>query len=178
MTWTRALAYVAVWIVLTGYYVLTRDPAPPAEVETARAEPAEAPHLRMRADEIDGLLIESGERRVRAARQGGQWFVVEPAGARVSGDLIAALVSAVFDAADVEVVSRARDRDAEFGLDRPSAVLTFQGSGGAASRLSIGAKNPAETAVYARGDGSPTIVLLGLNAEYYIGLVLQAAVPS
>jgi hypothetical protein len=178
MTWTRALAYVAVWLVLTGYYVLTHRAAPPVEIEASRPQsPEPPPHLRLRAEEVVGLVIESGGRRVRAAVRGGQWFLVEPAGGRVSSDLVSALVSAVLDAAEVEVVSMAEDRDAEFGLDRPTALLTFERADGTTSRLSVGAKNPAQTAVYARGDGAPAIVLLGLNAEYYIGLVLQAAGP-
>jgi hypothetical protein len=87
-------------------------------------------------------------------------------------------VSAVLEAAEVEVVSSGTDRDVEFGLDHPTAMLVFERAGGAPLRLSVGGKNPAQTAVYARADGSPATILVGLNAEYYIGLVLQAAGPS
>jgi hypothetical protein len=174
MSWTRALTYVAAWLILSAIYLATQRGKPPAEVEVAApAEPP--PYANLRVEEVVGLDLEAGEGRVRAARKGGRWFVVEPAGRPLSPDLIAALVGAVLEAAGVEVVSRGTDRDAEFGLDRPWGRLTFHRHDGTKTNLFLGAKNPAETGIYARGDAAPETVLLGLDVEYYVGLVVKAA---
>jgi hypothetical protein len=180
MSWTRALAYVGVWLVLTAYYAVSHrgGEAPPARV--AVSTPAEEPsgHLGIRGEDVVGLVVESGSRRVRATLVGGQWVIAEPPGGRVSSDLIAALVSAVLDALQIEVVDVGTERDVEFGLDHSTTALTFERADGTFVRLAVGGKNPARTAVYARADGSGDTILLGLNAEYYIGLVLQTSGPS
>ena len=96
MSWTRALAYVGVWLVLTAYYAVSHrgGEAPPARVavSTPAAEPSG--HLGISGEDVVGLVVESGSRRVRATLVGGQWVIAEPPGGRVSSDLIAALVSA------------------------------------------------------------------------------------
>jgi hypothetical protein len=167
-------------LVLTGYYVLSHrgDEQPEQAVVPTPRSAERTPGLGIRREEVFGLVVESGARRVRAELRDGQWSIVEPAGKRVPSDLVAALVSAVLEAAEVEVVGTGADRDVEFGLDHPATVLVFERAGGAPLRLSVGGKNPAQTAVYARADGSSATILVGLNAEYYIGLVLQAAAPS
>jgi hypothetical protein len=45
---------------------------------------------------------------------------------------------------------------------------------GSVIRVLLGARNPAQTAVYARREGKPDVVLLGLNVQYYIELVIEA----
>jgi hypothetical protein len=166
MTWTRALGYVTLWLALSAYYLATHRPSvTPIDAPPAEATPGVA-FLRMRAEDIVFLDLEVGGREIRANRRGGRWFLVEPPGRAVSSDLFSAFVSSLVDVTDVEVVSRDEKRDAEFGFDRPAARLRLQDAGGTTVTLTIGAENPAQTAVYARA---------GLNAEYYMGLILQAA---
>lgn len=178
MTWTRALGYVVLWLALSAYYFAMHRPSATSVDAPPPAATPGAPLLRMRADDVVSLDLEVGGGEIRASRQGGRWFLVEPPGRAVSSDLFAAFVSSLVDVADVEVVSRDQGRDVEFGFDHPAARLRLQDAGGRTVTLTIGAKNPAQTAVYARSDESPAVVLLGLNVEYYMGLILQAAGAS
>src|SRR5215470_17422082 len=111
------------------------------------------------------------------------YFAVSPPGppqptasvlapAPVPSDLIAALVSAVLDT-PAEPIAGDADRLSEFGLDAPSARVTFDRPDAPSVTLSLGRTNPAETGVYARLDGNPQIVLLGLNVRYYVDMVLK-----
>lgn len=180
MTWTRALGYVALWLTLTAVYFVPHGlrsrgdgvsvdaPAAPAQ-----AAPA-APYLQMQPAQIVEVEVAAGERRVRATRDGERWLVAEPPDTVVSSDLFSALVSAVLDASGVQVVSVDATRDAEFGLETPEARVRFATQDGGRVDLVLGNENPARTGVYGRASGSPDIVLVGLNARYYVRLILRA----
>jgi Domain of unknown function (DUF4340) len=165
MRWTRALAYVLVAAVLATVYVVTAPPPPPSPASLP--PPPEAP-----PPAIDSFRLETGGRTVRATRTGGRWEVVEPAGADVPADLIAALVSAVLET-DADPVTTDTSQLADFGLVRPWARLSFGRPNGAPVTLALGSANPAETGVYGRLEGKPQVILLGLNVRYYIDLVLK-----
>jgi len=169
MAWTRALAYVVAALVLGTIYFTG---APPPRRSPAGAAPNAAASPQPVQLAIDTVRLDVDGRIVRARRAGEQWEIVEPAGATVPADLIAALISAVLETPALPVVSNS-DHLAEFGLDTPSARLTFGRPGGAPVTLSLGATNPAATGVYGRLEGNPQIILLGLNVRYYIDLVLR-----
>jgi hypothetical protein len=75
--------------------------------------------------------------------------------------------------APAQPVARETDRLTDFGLDAPSARLTFGRPDAPAVTLSLGRTNPAETGVYGQLEGNPQIVLLGLNVQYYVDMVLK-----
>jgi hypothetical protein len=164
MSWPRALGYLLVAVVLATAYLTTAPPPPPS--------PAEAPPDDGRGSAVDSVHLQVGDRTVRATRIGDQWRVVEPAGNRVPSDLIAALVAAVLET-PAEPVSLTADRLADFGLDAPSAKLTFGRPNAPPVTLSLGSPNPAETGVYGSLEGHPQVVLIGSNVRYYIDLVLR-----
>ena len=164
MSWPRALAYVLVAAVLAIAYAATAPPPPPS--------PAAAPAPEGPGPSIDSVRLDAGARTVRATRTGEQWDVVEPADSRVPSDLIAALVSAVLET-PAESVSGDTERLADFGLETPSARLSFGRPGAPPVVLSLGNANPAETGVYGRLEGHPQVILVGLNVRYYIDLVLK-----
>lgn len=166
MSWPRALAYLVVGIVLGAVYFLTAPPPPPSRA-SAPASAGQGP-----GSTVDSIHLEAGERTVRATRIGEQWQIVEPAGASVPSDLIAALVSAVLET-PAEPVTTDADRLTDFGLDRPWALLTFGRPNAPPVTLSLGSANPAETGVYGTLEGHPQVILLGLNVRYYIDLVLR-----
>ena len=175
MSWPRALAYLVVAAVLVSVYFATAPPPPPspaAAVPKASGPPPAGPA-------IDSVHLEAGSRSLRARRDEAQWVVLEPAGARVPSDLISALVSAVLET-PAEPVTTDADRLADFGLDSPWARVTFGRPGAPPVTLSLGSSNPAETGVYGRLEGSDQVVLIGLNAEYYVQLVVRnaLAVPT
>ena len=167
MSWPRALAYVGVALVLALVYFAVSPPAAPLPAGAVSESAAEQPH-----PAIDSVRIDAGNRTVRAQRAGEQWEVVEPAASKVPSDLIAALVNAVMDA-PAQPVARETDRLTDFGLDAPSARLTFGRPDAPAVTLSLGRTNPAETGIYGQLEGNPQIVLLGLNVQYYVDMVLK-----
>jgi hypothetical protein len=168
MSWLHAFAYLAAAAVLGAVYLVTAPlPAPP---------PSPAGSAARGAGGIDAIRLEADGRTVRARRSGGQWEVIEPAGAAIPADLLSALVSAVLET-PAEPVSSGTDRVAEFGLESPSARVIFERPGAPPVTLSLGDANPAQTGVYGRLEGNPQVVLLGLNVRYYIDLVLRQSGP-
>jgi Domain of unknown function (DUF4340) len=164
MSWPRALVYLLIAGMLGTIYVVTAPPPPPP--------PAAAPEASAPEVAIDSMRLEAGGRTVRATRSDARWTVVEPATATVPSDLISALVAAVLETPAEPVTSDA-DRLADFGLDSPSTRLTFGRPAAPPVTLSLGSTNPAETGVYARLEGNPQVILVGLNVRYYIDLILK-----
>ena len=65
---------------------------------------------------------------------------------------------------------------AAYGLAPPDSTVIIEGEGEPGTEtIFIGGYNPTKTAVYARKDGSPEVVLLGYNVKYYEDLIFQAA---
>ena len=168
MAWSRALVYTLLAVVLGALYVATAPPPPPP------LEAAEAPTPGLA---IESVQIDADGRTIRASRSDDRWSVVQPAGAHVPSDLIAALLSAVLETPAEPVVGTA-DQLVEFGLDAPSARLLFGRSSGPPITIALGKTNPAETGIYARLEGNPQIILLGLNVRYYVDLVLKESAES
>lgn len=170
MTPARAALYCAVWFVLTAYYLsLTHAPA---------AGPPAARSLLLpgwSAEQVVELEALAGGGRLRAVRAGAAWRVVEPQAAPVPGDLIAALVATLTDPSSSESVARDTARDAEFGLGASGRRIALRRADGSAATVLLGARNPPQTAVYARREGSPETLLLGLNVEYYFDLLADRA---
>lgn len=169
MSWRRAWAYVGLWLALSTYYGLAgrHPPAPP--VPPAHGAPLDLPT----ADTV-ALEVESAHGRLRCERVDSRWTVTEPPGASAPADLIAAIVTALTTPGKLEVVGGADARAADFGLATPTVRLTLRRVDGTAAALALGGRNPANTAVYARRERTNDILLLGLNLDYYVGLLLDA----
>ncbi len=171
MTRKRAAGYVAVWLLLTTYYVLFERQPGPGAPEVA---PRRGALVDFDGNEVIAVDVESGSRRVRALGAGDRWQVVEPSGAAPPADLIAAFVAAL-TAADVEIVDADGAKAQEFGLDGPGRRVTLRRRDGSSTTIVLGARNPSQTAIYARREGAPEIVLLGLNVQYYFDLLMGSA---
>jgi hypothetical protein len=114
--------------------------------------------VKIRPDAVQRLIFTHADRRLDARRDGSGWLV----DGRPSG---AALRDALDDLVAVLTSLRAVDRfrapdDAPYGLDESPGTLEVIG-GGRHVRLVLGRLNAAGSAVYARRDGSPRVVLLG-----------------
>ncbi|MDX2166993.1 MAG: DUF4340 domain-containing protein [Deltaproteobacteria bacterium] len=166
MRWPHAFVYVALALVL-GVLAWRSAPPPPPTPPPSGTASAPTPGIAVRQ-----VTIESQGRQVRAVRAGDRWQVVEPSGAKVTSDLVSALLSAVLDTRAEPVVADPADLE-EFGLTHPSARITLERTEGAPVVLLLGRTNPAETGIYGRLEGNPQIVLLGLNVRYYVDLVLR-----
>jgi hypothetical protein len=107
---------------------------------------------------VERLILTHADRRVDARRGASGWSV----DGRPSG---APLRAALDDLVDVVTGLRAVDRfrasdDAPYGLDDPLGTLEIVG-GGRHTRLVLGRMNAAGSAVYARRDAAPRVLLLG-----------------
>lgn len=173
MTWTKTLTYWVLFAVMAGYYgAVVRRPAPPAAEETRREKVIEA-----FGDEIERLTLRRGDRAVVSERVEKRWKVVDPGGAQVPADLVAALVELLTEKQEAEVVEgapTAEDVD-HFGLKDPTSTIEVDLKGGRKIAVKLGTRNPPRTAVYAQRSGSPGVLLVGLNAEYYGDLLFEAA---
>jgi hypothetical protein len=175
VTWPRALTYLGLWVALTGYY-LAFEQAPRTVVESDGRRPQDQVRvLPEGTGTITRFEIEAPGHALRSELVGGQWEVVDPAGVRVPSDLLHAIVDALLDVHATSVVrgSPPPQAEIEFGLDRPRARLTLS-DGSSRTTLQLGSPNPARTAVYARREGHPEVLLLGLNVQYYVDLLLEA----
>jgi hypothetical protein len=162
MSWTRALAYVALaGLLATALWVTTPPPLPPPPPPDART-----------ATEIVGVAVTAGARRVEARRVDGRWQVATPHAGAVTSDLIDALLAAILEAPAEPVAADAEER-AAFGLEQPYARVELTRREGRPVTLLVGGTNPADTGVYGQLEGNPQIVLMGLNVRYYIDLMTR-----
>lgn len=174
MTWRRALAYWACFLVLGAYYLV-------ALREPSRAVPAHltrAPFLSIADKDIDGMELRRAASVIRCRRVEGRWQVVEPTGGAVPSDLVSALVANFTQLPEVEVVDEEGGDLAQFGLDPPVSQITLTLSGGKTVTVRLGSRNPSGTAVYAQRNDDKRVFLIGLNVRYYEDLVFQAAIPG
>ena len=163
------------WLLLTVYYVVVvqRMTPPPSETREREAASAAA-FVPMSAADIRMLTVEAQGLTLRARRGNNRWEVLEPTGAQVPPDLLEAIVTSLVNVPTVDVVNTggAATPDTEFGFDRATARVTID-DGTAPVTVVLGARNPPQTAIYARRAGTPDIVLLGLNVQYYVDLAIE-----
>jgi hypothetical protein len=173
VTWQRVLVlYVILAVLAVEYFVVERRPAHEPEAEPARTrfvpvEPAALRELRLRRD----------GRTVVTRRDAGGWAVLEPAGAVVPPDLIAAFANALASAEEIaRYPENAPDAPAYGFADAGQVEMVAEGREPIV--VTLGATNPTGTAVYARRAGSRDVVLIGRNVRYYEDLIFQAVSAS
>ena len=170
MRWRQVLLLYAVLGGLGAeYWLVERRRVEPEEAEQARprflpVEPAELREIR---------LLRDG-RTVVSRRGASGWEVVEPAGAPIPPDLIAAFASALAGAEEIAHVAGAEADPRTYGLDDRAVRVEMLTERGDSVSVTIGATNPTGTAVYAQRGGTPDVVLLGRNVGYYEELLFQA----
>ncbi|MGH7860228.1 MAG: DUF4340 domain-containing protein [Candidatus Binatia bacterium] len=176
MTWRKTLAYWVLFLTLGGYFVaFEREEPAPAEPEVRREKV-----LPVFRDEVRAVVLHRDGKAVRAEIDDRRWKVVSPEGVKIPSDLIAALVDTLAERQEAEVVEESPKAEElrNFGLETPSSVLEVELTDGRTKRVEIGQRNPTRTAVYVRSDGSPRILLAGLNVQYYGDLLFEAAASA
>lgn len=148
-----------------------------ALVESRRAPQAETIRARPRfvgtgLGEVREIDLWRQGRRVVSRRERAGWRLVEPTDADVPADLIAAFANALSDAEEISRIDPGTEA-AAFGLDDTATRVEVRGEHGAIT-VTIGGTNPTGTAVYARRQDSPDVVLIGRNVRYYGDLIFQA----
>lgn len=171
MSWRAiALSYAVLAVLAAYYFGFERPPRPHPVHRGAR------PHLvDFRADDIRELRLLRGGNRIVCRRKGERWVVVEPLGAAVPSDLVAALVDGLAGGQGVQVVRTETSNAAGFGLDEGTRVEFVVRGRERPVEVVLGGLNPTRTAVYARRIGAPFVYLLGRNIRYYEDLIFAAA---
>ena len=174
MTRMRALSYVGVWVLLTAYYVAFERESDAVEVMPEQ----QPPFLELAPDQVVAVEVEIGGRRLSSRRSGQGWEVVAPQGVPVFDDLIDAFLSTLTDSPTVEVIGSRVASAEDFGLEDPTARIILRLADAEPVSVLLGRRNPAQTAIYAQRQGVPTIVLLGLNVQYYVELLMEGVPDS
>ncbi len=171
MGWRQVIALYAVLGVLGGvYWWLGREPEPRAPVAPVRAR-----FLPVDARGFAAFRLVRGGRAIYARRGADdRWEVSEPADAPIPSDLLAAFAAALGDAEEIQQVGGTGTDAEAFGLGETAAHVDIDLVDGRHVGLRIGDTNANGTAVYARRDGEPAIVLVGRNVRYYEDLLFQA----
>lgn len=175
MTWRRIAAYYALAIVLGGYFFLFewRSGNQQAGTETGRGE--ERRFLPLKREDVRELVLRRPNSAVtfRHAEQG--WKVIEPAGVQVPTALAASFIENLTPAKEVQVMEDAPKDLAPYGLAPPHTTVVLKGEGGnPLATVFIGGYNPTGSAVYARKENAPQVVLLGSSVRYYEELIFEA----
>lgn len=177
MSWRRVgLIYVALAVLAAYVFLIDRGPAttPPADGHA----PVGPSLLDVNAAAVSAVAFHEGGRTLRAARHDGRWQVLEPPGVVVPSDLLEATIATLTVGQSAEVLAEQPEHElAAYGLATPSATLDVVIANAAPVTVSVGARNPTRTAVYARRSDRPAIYLVGMNLSYYLDLIFER-VPS
>ena len=170
MKWRRVVLYYALFAVALVYYwgsEGTKGPQP----EPSSNEP---PLVDIPPDRLVEVHFVREGKRVRCAQEDGRWRVVDPGGQRVPADLISSFVMALLETRAAEVIATEATEGGEFGLGTDALqVELYQRGRDAPVTVILGNRNPTETALYARVEGSPRVLLVGRILEYYVDRVFE-----
>lgn len=179
MSWRR-VTVIYVGLALLAIFVVVVDRVAPPPEEHAQA-PVGPSLLEADAAAVTTVTFRKDGRIVRATRQDGTWHTLEPPGARIAPDLIDATVATLTAGQAAERLGNAPEHDlAAYGLESPAATIEIMVGLPPMHPVTValGARNPTQTAVYARRSDRAAIYLVGMNLRYYLDLIFEAAPPS
>ncbi len=171
MSWPRIAAYY-LGAALVGAFLLLGGAGGP-EGSATGAPPADVPMIGLPAADIERVSVRTADIEAVLLREGGRWKVTSPAGSSLPGDLVEAILDTLTSIAPIETVSDTAGRTDQYGLDPALLTVALAGGGGSPVVVEFGKRNPTGTAVYARKQGESEVRLLGLNARYYLDLLLE-----
>jgi hypothetical protein len=176
MTWRRIAVYYVLSLVLGGYFFLFEwQPHGEKPIPGGRRI-QQSRFLSIPREEIQEVLLRRDSGAVVCRRNGEAWQVVEPPGAQVTASLLTSFVESLTVEKEVQVIEEAARDFSPYGLDPPhSTVVLKGGANNVIATVLIGDRNPPASAVYARKESSPQVVLLGYTIRYYEELIFEAA---
>ncbi len=176
MSWRSIAVYYAAAAVLGGYLWVTHRASQAVEV-AGTGEHVVAPIVEELASRLDRVDIDAGGVQVLLLRgEDRRWSVTRPPGIKISSDLVVALLDTLTTIPAIEVLPAENGDLAGFGLSPAEISVAISGAGKLIAELGIGKRNPTRTAVYAVRRGAAGVYLLGLNARYYLELILDELV--
>lgn len=178
MRWWKVVSIWTVFALLATVAVLLERGAPDLHQGGGAAPPVGPSLLEADAVSVTALTLHQEGQVVRLRRRGGVWETLEPAGVRVSPDLVDATVATLTTGQAAERLDSEAEHDlAAYGLDVPTATLDVAIDSPSTSSITVmlGARNPTRTAIYARRSDRAAIYLVDMNLRYYMDLILEAA---
>ena len=158
MRWQTTAVLGALLAALAGFYYVyevrlgpERQQAESAKGRVFTGEPADATELAIRRP----------DQTVRLTKEGDAWQMVEPLKVRGSGSTVQETLTSVLTARVDREIASAPEAVAEFGLDKPAAVIAVAMKDGTRRELELGSRNPTGVWVYAREAGKPAVFLVG-----------------
>jgi hypothetical protein len=169
MRWRQVIVLYVVAAALGGWYwLIERQPAVmPRSVDRRRFLDIDAQGLRE-------VRVRRPGHEMVSRREGDGWVVVVPAGGMVPSDLIAAFTNALAAAVEIARIADRPADEGQYGLDESASRIEIVPATGDPIVVVLGGTNPTGTAVYARRDAAPEVVLVGRNIRYYEDLIFQA----
>lgn len=169
MRWRQvAFLYVVAGALGGWYWFVERHPGAIPETDERR------PFLKLDANGLREVRVRRLGREMVGRFDGSGWVVVEPAGGFVPSDLIAAFTNALASAEEIAHIADRPDDARQYGLDERASRIEIVPANGDPVVVVLGGTNPTGTAVYARRDAAPEVVLVGRNIRYYEDLIFQA----
>lgn len=173
MSWRSIAVYYAAAAILGGYLWIAHQGREAVEAG-GDGDSVVVPIVEDLASRVDRLVIDGrGVQAILVRGEDARWSVARPAGVSVTSDLVAALLDTLTTIPPIEILGGQSENLGAFGL-APAAISVELGSAGEViAKLDLGKRNPTRTAVYAVRRGTAGVYLLGLNARYYLELVLD-----
>jgi hypothetical protein len=109
-------------------------------------------------------------------QEAGRWRVLEPHGATAPPDLLATFLLTLVETTAAESIDDASGSGEGFGVtgERATRVELYRLGHEDPVTITLGARNPTETAVYAVVAGRPGVFLVGRVLQYYADGILEA----
>jgi len=175
MTWRRIIIYYALGIALGGYFFIFEwESSGEKPILAQKRVVQQSKFLPIVREQIAELELRRDGGTVLCRKDGQKWTVVEPAGAKMTSDLVASFVENLTPEKEVQIMEETAKDLSLYGLDRPRVTVTVKGKNVMATVL-IGARNPTGAAVYVRKENSLQVVLLGSGVSYYEELIFEMA---
>lgn len=152
-----ALIYLAVFLVLAGYYYYF-------EVVRRQDRPRPPGVFQLQGKEITALKLQRADGEQVSAVKNGHWHLEEPIKTRADDAAIKGLLATLRSLAPERQVEGAAGDLEPFGLQNPKMRISFQ-AGDSWHRLDIGARTPVGDHYYGGSDQSEGIFLLSAGTE-------------
>jgi hypothetical protein len=169
MRWRQVIGLYVVAAGLGGWYWFAQRP--PVEAPTTNDR---RPFLELDTHSLREVRVRRPGHQMVSRWDGDAWVVVEPKGGTVPSDLIAAFTNALAGAEEIAHIADHPDDARQYGLDENASRIEFVPVTGEPVVVVLGGTNPTGTAIYARRDAAPEVVLVGRNIRYYEDLIFQA----
>ncbi len=151
-----ALVYLAVFLVLAGYFYyfeVVRREARHRQEEAARQL------FQVKKDQITVLKLDKTDAEPIVLRKNGHWRIVEPLSTRADASTVAGLLTALQSIKLEREVNAAAEELKPYGLDDPRLHLSFLAAG-TWHNLRLGSKAVVGDAFYASGDKENRVVFI------------------